>query len=328
MKKVIDDLRLIYKCCKLYYEDKYSQKEIADVLGISRVSVSRMLQSGRESGIVQIQVVSPNHLTYTQLERDLEQRFGIKEAVVVDNSPLATSYDQMTALGTAAISVLENYLHDDDIVGVSMGMTLHNICRTTRSNTKTIRCSFVPILGGISSVRNAAVDVHANQIAVGLAQMFGGQYVELFCPAMFSNIEVLKGFMQETAIRRVTECYDKMDTVIMGIGTPNRSSSTMIRAGYIRQEQIDNYVAQGMVGDLAMQFFDMEGNTEPFKEFNERAAAMPLARIKTIRNKICIGSGVNKAEAVYGAMKGGFINILVTDEDCAVRLLELEGERS
>lgn len=328
MKKVIDNFRLIYKCCKLYYEEKYSQKEIADALGVSRVSVSRMLQAGRDTGIVQIQVVSPNHLTYTQMERDLEQKFGLKEAVVVDNSPLATSYDQMTALGSAAIHVIEGYLHDDDIVGVSMGMTLHNICRTARTNTNNIRCVFVPILGGISSVRNAAVDVHANQIAIGLAQMFGGQYIEFFSPAMFSSIDVLKGFMKETAMRRVTECYDKMDTVIMGIGTPNRSSSTMIRAGYIKQEQIDSYVAQGMVGDMAMQFFDMDGNTEKFKDFNERAAAMSLARIKNIHNKICIGSGANKAEAVYGAIRGGFINILVTDEDCAVKLLQLEGERS
>lgn len=327
MKKVIDDLRLIYKCCKLYYEEEYSQKQISDTLGVSRVSVSRMLQSGREAGIVQIQVVSPNHLTYSQLERDLERYFGVKEAVVVDNSPLATSYDHMTALGTAAISLIESYLHDDDIVGVSMGMTLHNICRTTRNNTNNIRCAFVPILGGISSVSNAAVDVHANQIAVGFAQMFGGQYLEFFSPAMFNSIEVLRGFMQETAMRRVTECYDKMDTVIMGIGTPNRSSSTMIRAGYIKQEQIDSYVAQGMVGDLAMQFFDMQGETDKFMDFNERAAAMPLARIKNIRNKICIGSGANKAKALYGAIKGEYVNIVVTDEDCAVKLLELEGVR-
>ena len=93
MKKVVDDPRLIYKCCKMYYEDDLGQKEIADILGISRVSVSRMLRAGRESGIVQIQVVSPNHLTYSDLERRLEQMYGLKEADVVIIPTRTTSRD-------------------------------------------------------------------------------------------------------------------------------------------------------------------------------------------------------------------------------------------
>ena len=76
MRKVVDDPRLIYKCCKLYYEDDYSQQQIADTLGVSRVSVSRMLCAGREAGMVKIQVVSPNHLTYNKLEQELEQLYG------------------------------------------------------------------------------------------------------------------------------------------------------------------------------------------------------------------------------------------------------------
>ncbi|MGI6171414.1 MAG: sugar-binding transcriptional regulator [Butyricicoccus sp.] len=328
MKKVVDDPRLIYKCCKMYYEDDLGQKEIADILGISRVSVSRMLRAGRESGIVQIQVVSPNHLTYSDLERRLEQMYGLKEAVVVDNSPLATSYDQQTAFGTAAINLLDTYLHDGDIVGVSMGMTLHTICRTTRPNPNPIHCAFVPVLGGISSVRSAAVDVHANQIAIGLAQLFGGQYFEFFSPVMFSSKEVLDVVMHERSMRRIVESYKRMNTVIMGIGTPNRPSSTMIRSGYIKQEEIDHFVEEGMVGDILMQFFDKNGSTEPFKAFNERVAGLPLHQLRdTVENRICAGSGAYKAGAICSAMRGGFVNILITDQECAQKLLEL-GEQS
>ena len=59
MKKLVDDIGLIYKCCKMYYEDRLSQHQIADQLGISRVTVSRMLSAGRKMGIVRIQVVEP-----------------------------------------------------------------------------------------------------------------------------------------------------------------------------------------------------------------------------------------------------------------------------
>lgn len=143
MRKVVDDRRLIYKCCKLYYEEDLSQQEIADRLAVSRVSVNRMLQAGREQGMVIIRVVSPNLLEYSQLEQKLEQLFGLKEAVVVENSPLNTRYDHINALGLETIKLLETYLHDGDLVGVSMGMTLHNICRTPRQDSEDVHCTFV-----------------------------------------------------------------------------------------------------------------------------------------------------------------------------------------
>ena len=54
MKKIVDDWRLIYKVCSLYYEDDMRQQEVSDYLGISRATVSRMLQKGKESGIVRV----------------------------------------------------------------------------------------------------------------------------------------------------------------------------------------------------------------------------------------------------------------------------------
>ena len=52
MKKIVDDERLIYKVCSLYYQDNMNQQEVGDYLGVSRSSVLRMLQKGRELGIV------------------------------------------------------------------------------------------------------------------------------------------------------------------------------------------------------------------------------------------------------------------------------------
>ena len=59
MKKIVDDERLIYKVCCLYYQDDMNQKEIGDYLGISRSSVLRMLQKGKEIGIVTIELNNP-----------------------------------------------------------------------------------------------------------------------------------------------------------------------------------------------------------------------------------------------------------------------------
>lgn len=324
MRKVVDDKRLIYKCCKLYYEEDLSQQEIADRMAVSRVSVNRMLQAGREQGMVIIRVVSPNLLEYSQLEQKLEQLFGLKEAVVVENSPLNTRYDHINALGLETIKLLETYLHDGDLVGVSMGMTLHNICRTPRQDSEDVHCTFVPILGGISSGRNSTANIHSNQIALEFAELFGGEYVEFYAPAVFSDKTVLQGLLKEQSMQSILRYYKELKTVITGIGIPNPNTSTMRKAGYISEEALQSLTDSGVVGDLSLQYFDRNGDAEPYRAFNERVAGMPLEQLRQVENKICVGSGLNKAEALYGALQGGYVNILVTDEECALRLVEMK----
>ena len=82
MKKIIDDIRLIYKCCSLYYEDNMSQQEISETLQISRPSVARMIKSGRRSGIVKIEIKNPDNLMFANMERELEKKFGLEEVVI------------------------------------------------------------------------------------------------------------------------------------------------------------------------------------------------------------------------------------------------------
>lgn len=73
MKKIVDDVRLIFKCCSLYYQDGLGQKEICEVLGISRPTVSRMLTIGKERGIVRIEIQNPDNIAYGKMEREIEK---------------------------------------------------------------------------------------------------------------------------------------------------------------------------------------------------------------------------------------------------------------
>lgn len=59
MRKIVDDMRLLVKCCSLYYRDNLGQEEICEILGVSRPTVSRLLKLGREKGIVKIEFSTP-----------------------------------------------------------------------------------------------------------------------------------------------------------------------------------------------------------------------------------------------------------------------------
>lgn len=322
MKKIVDDLRLVYKCCDLYYTDQMTQQEICDSLGLSRATVSRMLRIGREQGIVRIEVINPINFDYGKLEKDLERKYGLKEVIVVDNQPLDTEEDRIQRLSEASFDYLSHLFQDGDSIGVAMGYTLYNVANVKKQYEYDKQFLFVPLFGGISQTRMGKIDVQANQIAASFAQKFGGRYVQFLAPAVFSNEEVMKGFLQEKSVNYIYDYFDKLNSVVMGIGIPERGGSTMVSAGYIDGEKMDEFVEMGAVGDIALRYFNKEGNTEPFKEFNDKVASIPTETLKKVENRIGIGGGVEKVSAIKGAIRAQFINILITDVDCAQRMLQ------
>ena len=288
MKKIVDDWRLIYKVCSLYYEDDMRQQEVSDYLGISRATVSRMLQKGKESGIVRVEVINPVQFSYNKLEKALERKYGLKEVIVVESSALDTKTESVSRMYERAALYLSQFFKDGDWIGVTMGHTLHNIVKTNWAFEKDKKLMFVPIVGGI------------------------GQ----------STIEkAMEYFLKEKSISYIFDDFQKLDTLIMGIGIPQRVESTLVRAGYITGENLEEFAQDGVAGDIALHFFDEDGGTEKFRAFNDRVAGMPLEMMKKVRNRIGIAGGENRAEAIRGAIKGGFINMLITNIDAAEKLL-------
>ena len=320
MKKIIDDIRMIFKCCSLYYEDNMSQQEICDFLEISRPSVSRMIKMGKEQGIVKFEIKSPYGVTFGKMERELEKKFNLKEVIIVDSSSIVNGNEGINSkLVEESIDFLEKLLEDGEYVGVTMGMTLQNLTKM-ECIEETIKCTFVPIVGGVGESRP---DIHSNYIAMKMAKMFGGDCIQFFAPAVFSNADVLTGFMMEKSVKNIFKIFRKINTVIMGIGVPDRIGSTLMHTGYVDENILEEFVKLGAVGDIALQFFDESGKVEKFREFNERVAGMPIDQLKKVPQRIGIAGGAQKAKAVYGAIKGEFLNILITDIDCAKVLLEM-----
>jgi len=321
MKKIVDDPRLIYRCCRMYYEERMEQQRIADALAVSRTTVSKMLQAGREMGIVRIEVVLPENCTVTAMEEHLMNLFHLKEVVVVEDSPFRSREEFRQEISQRALQLIRNHIHEGDVVGVSMGKTLLEISHVESGEIEPVDCTFVPILGGIATGSVFSENINANRVAAEMAEAFGGEYVEFFSPALFSDRHVMEEFLKEAPIQRVTRMYRRMRTVVMGIGIPNRGGSSMVKAGFITSSQLDEMVERGMVGDLSLQFFDSQGREDAFEDFNRRVAGMPLREILNVENRITVAMrGISQARALYAAIEGGYTNIVVLDQKCAAQL--------
>ena len=112
---------------ELYYQDQLSQHEIGERLGVSRSTVSRMLQLAREQGIVQIEIRRPS--AASDLARELESALGVRRAVVVPTPPRGG----LQALVAPAVAEIERLdLQPGDAFAVSWGATVWEIAQTRR----------------------------------------------------------------------------------------------------------------------------------------------------------------------------------------------------
>ena len=318
MRRIVDDQRLIYQCCSLYYEDNLGQKEIADYLGISKSSVSRMLQAGREAGIVEVKVHHVTQYMFDELERELMKKYSLRDVIIAESSPLDTSADRITKLNERACDYLNRLLKDGDYVGVSVGSTLRNIAHASMECTKR-KCTFIPIVGGLGQE-----EIQSGQVAEAFAQKFGGKSIPFFSPAVFSNEKLMQDFLKEESVCHIFDYFEKLDVVISGFHNmkdDNLKNMTVERMGFVSSSQAVEYASRGAIANFALRFIDRNGEHEAFADFNNRVAGISMDTYRNVTNKIVVTYGTGKTEILKACIKGGYANILIIDIDCARELL-------
>lgn len=309
-----EDLRLITKIAHMYYNDDQTQLYIAKKLGISRPKVSRLLKKAREMGIVTISVNSS--FTYPELEKKIEKIYGIREAVIVNYVKEEDVLKDM--LGKAAAAYFMRILEDKTTVGFSWGTTLQKMTDHLYSN-QAFDIDFVSLIGGIG---NTNIDVHSNQITLKCARILGGKAHPLHAPAVVDSVNVKETICSDKKIKEVLELGSKADIALVGIGQPG--SPTMNKAGYFTPKDIEQLRQAGAVGDLCSAFFDIEGNRCDV-DINNRIIGIDLEQMKNIPIVIGVAGGEKKKDSILGALRGGYLDVLVTDVETGNYLVKVGG---
>lgn len=312
-----DELRLITKVARLYYEHNMRQAEIAEFLGISQPSVSRLLRRAQALRIVRT-IVSPPNGVYTELEERLADAYGLKDVVVAD-AMLDDDEIILRDIGAAAAYYLETTLRPNEVVGISSwSATLLAMVDAMRDIPGLRKVKVVQILGGIG---NPAAETHATRLVSRLAQLVHGEAIFLPAPGVVGSAESLKVILSDPFVQATMRLMEEVTLALVGIGEV-KPSSLLARSGNIFSErELENLRAMGAVGDILLRFFDCKGNPVD-SPIEKRVVGMSLEQLKQVRRAVGIAGGRRKVEAIRGALKGGLINILITDRFTAMRLLE------
>jgi len=303
----------------MYYQDGLLQEAIARRVGLTRSMVSRLLGEARRRGIVEIRIHRPLQFD-GGLAAELAARFGLRGAHVVV-VPEEGNERLLEKLGQAAAGVLKGFLAPNRILGVTWGTAIRAVVDALESDVQ------LPLkvvqLGGAGHSRIRDYDGHA--LVQRVAQKLGGEAFYLNAPLVVENARTAELLLSNRAIRETIGLGRQCDVAVLGVGSTDPRYSTLYHAGYFTLDELKNMIEAGAVGNVCGLHFDLQGQpTSP--EFDRRLVSLRRQDLLGIPIRLGVAGGRGKVRALLGALRGGYVNVLVTDNLVVGELLRLQTE--
>jgi lsr operon transcriptional repressor len=308
---------MLGRVARLHYEHGFTHQQIGDMLGISRVKVTRMLAEARRCGIVEIRIRSDETI-FTDLEVALVERYGL------DSAWVAPSFDDgdrlLSSLGMLGAAALTAALEPGMTVAVGLSETVGAVAPHVRVD-EPFSALFVPATGSRPGSQEA-VQPHA--VAQALADAFLGTTRHLPAPVLASSAEAAALLRAEPDVANALELARAADIAIFGIGGMIRGSGILMD-GTTPPAQIRELTAAGAVGNISAEFFDRQG-APVTTSLSGRLIGLTLDELGNVPLRIALAGGSKKKLAIEGALAGGYITSLVTDAATAQALLGVAAE--
>lgn len=298
------ETELVVRAAWMYYEEGFTQQEIAERLGLSRVKVTRLIKQAHEQGIVEIKIQSPM-AQFLPLEQELRQKFNLMAAYVTIDAEQGEPLQRV--LANAAARVLEQRLYPGILVGLGFGHTTSFLPEYFHPRNQ-INCTFIVLTGGLPTTFQ---NQNYRSPVERLARQGGGKFLYLNAPLLASSMEIRKAILSDRAISEAIELARKCEVALLSVGQV-KENATLIRNGMINQEDFNQIIRLGGVGDALGRFYNKEGQ-ELDTNFNKRLIGLSIDELREIPTRIVVAGGLIKIKAILGALRGGIANILITD---------------
>jgi len=310
-----DEQRLLVKIATLYFLDGMKQSDIAKALSLSQSYVSRALSRCQKEGLVKTTVVQPSNI-FLNIEKGLEEKYGISQAIVVDVEEDATDANIKRAIGSAAAHYLETRLRPDDFVGIS-SWSLTIKAMVEEVHTQNLKAKgVIQLLGGVGPTGN----VQATILTQNLAQRLNCQSWLLPAQSIEGSIEEKERLINSADVSAVLTRFDEVTFAIVGVGMLEPSQLLKTSGNYYQGEMLNALSQKGAVGDICLHYYDENG--KPVLEANEDPViGIPLDKIKVCPNVVVLAGGLEKVAAIKGALRGGYVKVLITDYPTSRQLL-------
>lgn len=292
----------------LYYEKKHTQHEIAQIMNLSRQTVSKLLNDAIRENIVEIKIHNPE-ITRTDLEQALCSKFKMKNVVISGVSVANESLCRLITVKKAVDYILPLVKRGNQKIAISWGRTIQTLIDEFQKVNTTDNIVF-PLLGATDQEQAYFL---SNELARSFADKINAQIKYAWFPYKPDCIDDCNLFKNTSYYQKLHELWNDIDIAIVGIGNSDMIQTFGKVFGYSEN-------CHSAIGDISTHFFNAQGE---FVELYKNTLCASKENLKNAKETIAIACGDDKAEAIIGALYTQTIDTLITDEYTARNILSL-----
>jgi len=309
--QAMSDLATLVRVSRLYYELGETQEAIAALVGVTRPQVSRLLKEARAQGVVEIRIVDRGAAESPAAEA-IRKQFGLRAvhlAPTLDGPPELTR----RRVGRLAGEVLRSAIRDGLVVGIGDGAAVSAVADELESVGSQVDATIVPLCGGFWRA-GAGIEPFRR-----IAETLGASVQALHAPGLLDDPGVRDALCAHAGVRSVIELWGRLDVALFGIGGPSWNEAA------VGQGAMAEIRGGAAVGEVLIAPFAIDGRLVA-ESLRARTVAFDARALPGVALTIGVVEGAGKVAPILGALRGGFLNTLVTDVRTAEGVLNLASE--
>ena len=302
-----DEKILMSEVAILYYEKKYTQQEVANLMNLSRQTVSKLLNDAVKENIVEIKIHNPQK-DCEELQHNICKKFNIKNCIVI-----GVSSDNATLRRTMTVKAAADYIaaiikKGNQKIALSWGRTIQELINVMPPINTSGNIVF-PLFGATDNENSY---FSSNELTRSMSDKIGALAKYAWFPYLPDSNEDCNLLKKLSYYKKVQDLWNNSDIAVLGIGNTEILEIFEKSFGY-------NQKRHNVIGDIATHFFNEKGE---FIELYENTLCASAENIKNSKQTIAIACGDDKVTAISGALRTQIIDTLITDEYTAKNILE------
>ncbi len=304
-------LVLTASVARRYYLDGRSKVEIAEEFSLSRFKVARLLDDARSSGLVRIEIGHPG-VVDVELSARLMEALGLTHCVVTD-TPDDHPATLREHLGAAAAELLSEIVTPEDVLGLSWARSVSAMAGELRVLAP------VPVVQLTGALARPGSDDSSIELVREVARVAGGAAYFFYAPMAVPDPTTARALRGQPEVARAFGLIGSVTKAVAGVGAWQPEQSTLYEA--TSEAERAELREAGVCAEVSGVLIDDDGEpvTAPL---TERMIGITAAQMRAVPEVIGIVYGLAKARAVLAAVRGGYVDSLVTHSTLATALID------
>nr|WP_245396573.1 sugar-binding domain-containing protein [Jiella sonneratiae] len=279
---------------------------------MSRFRVARILEKALRDGIVRIEFSHPaGHVQY-DLSSALKTRFGLKNAIVVDDhgGDVELILDSM---GEVAAALLREISGPQEVLGFAWTRVLEAMSR----HLKPLQAKAIVQLGGAwpgAGTSRTSVDLVRD-----LAVLTRGRAYTFYAPLVASDAHAAEAIRRQPDVLAAKAMFSAVTLAIVGLGAWREGASSLWPA--LSPEARARVTARGAVAEICGMTLDGDGRPVA-TDLSEMSIGISAEELSACPDVLALAFGTEKTAAILAAIRGGVVKSLITHAAVARALLD------